>query len=502
MYRLLLCLRYLRTRHIALASIISVTLGVATMIVVNAVMAGFTTEMQDRIHGILSDVVFESRSLDGFEDPVAHMQEIQAVAGKFLVGMTPTVHVPAMLSFDVGGQNITKQVTLVGVEATSHDRVSDFSRFLQHPGNRQQLSFDLREAGYDLRDHTLGSDGPKRPDMQFAGWIHRRAMAPIWAAELKQARQTAAAATAELEVQDPFAANVPEGPVFDPASQQHPGAVLGIALASYRDRHATERFLFKPGDDIKLSYPTGGSQPKVQQDLFTVVDFYESKMSEYDAGFVFVPLQVLQQMRGMFNPQTGKGLVNAIQIKLKPGIKPEEVRDLLQTQFRPEVYVVSTWKDKQGPLLAAVAMETTLLNILLFLIIAVAGFGILAIFYMIVVEKTRDIGILKSLGAPQGGVLSIFLTYGLSLGVVGAGGGLILGLLFVANINHVADAIGWITGREVFDPSIYYFRKIPTIIRPLTVAWIVAGALAIAVLASILPARHAARLHPVEALRA
>ena len=69
MYKFLLCWRYLRTRYIALASIISVTLGVATMIVVNSVMAGFNREMQQRIHGILSDIVFESRSIDGFDDP-------------------------------------------------------------------------------------------------------------------------------------------------------------------------------------------------------------------------------------------------------------------------------------------------------------------------------------------------------------------------------------------------------------------------------------------------
>ena len=501
MYRLLLCLRYLRTRHIALASIVSVTLGVATMIVVNAVMEGFTREMQDRIHGILSDVIFESRGLDGFEDAEWHMDEIRKVAGSYIEGMTPTVHVPAMLSFDFSGQTITKQVTLVGIESESHDAVSEFARFLQHPANRKRLSFDLREGGYDLKDHTLPDDAKLRPDMEFAGWTHRRAMAGIWAEQRRIALERAAAATSQLDSQDPFAANAPTPEEFDPAVQQRPGAVLGIALANFHDKRGVERFLFKPGDDVKLSYPTGGDQPRVQQDSFTVVDFYESKMSEYDAGFVFVPLAVMQKLRGMVNPQSGKSLVNAIQIKLKPGVDPAQVRDLLQTLFRPEIYVVSTWKDKQGPLLAAVAMETTLLNILLFLIIAVAGFGILAIFYMIVVEKTRDIGILKSLGAPSSGVLSIFLAYGLSLGIVGSGAGMVLGLAFVANINHVADAIGWVTGREVFDPSIYYFRRIPTIVEPFTVAWIVCGALLIAVIASILPARRAARLHPVEALR-
>ena len=86
MYKLLLCWRYLRTRYIALASIISVMLGVATMIVVNSVMEGFTCEMQNRIHGILSDVVVESRSLNGMPDADLHMAEIRRMAGDSIEG--------------------------------------------------------------------------------------------------------------------------------------------------------------------------------------------------------------------------------------------------------------------------------------------------------------------------------------------------------------------------------------------------------------------------------
>ena len=142
----------------------------------------------------------------------------------------------------------------------------------------------------------------------------------------------------------------------------------------------------------------------------------------------------------------------------------------------------------QGPLLAAVKLETTILNILLFLIIAVAGFGILATFFMIVVEKTRDIGTLKALGASGGGVMSIFLSYGLLLGFVGSGAGLIGGLLFVDNINAIASVIEKITGQEVFDPTVYYFTEIPTIINPFTLCWVMAGAVAIAAIASVLPA--------------
>src|SRR5688572_12395821 len=104
MYKLLLCWRYLRTRYIALASIISVMLGVATMIVVNAVMAGFSQEMQNRIHGILADVVCEARSLSGFPNADVHMAEIRRIVGDDIEEMSAIVQVPAMLNYQFGGQ--------------------------------------------------------------------------------------------------------------------------------------------------------------------------------------------------------------------------------------------------------------------------------------------------------------------------------------------------------------------------------------------------------------
>jgi lipoprotein-releasing system permease protein len=162
---------------------------------------------------------------------------------------------------------------------------------------------------------------------------------------------------------------------------------------------------------------------------------------------------------------------------------------------------VRTWEKVQGPLLAAVAIEQSILNMLLFFIIAVAGFGILAIFSMIVVEKTRDIGILKALGASTSGVRGIFLGYGLLLGMVGSGVGMAGGLLFVAYINEIEKVLSKVLGHKVFDDSIYYFNEIPTLVSPWTVAWIVGGALFIAAAASVWPAQRAARLHPVRALR-
>ncbi len=547
MYKLLLCWRYLRTRWIALASVISVTLGVATMIVVNAVMAGFSHEMQTRIHGILSDIVFESHSLSGFQDPQWHMEEIRRAAGDSIAGMTPTVSVPAMLSFQVRGQWVTRQVMFIGIDEATHAAVSDFGRYLQHPENRRQLSFSLRDGGYDTTDSQAEGPGPSRPALGGAGWQHRRMRVErerIWQKRLEEQEGTAAgvnragptrpidaqvdavlaatggsAASADTPApaeatpaesgagdstapQNPFAAARPEqGRTMDPATEQFTGVVPGIGLASFRDSKGIDRFLVLPGDDVKITFPTAGTPPKAVSDTFTIVDFYESKMSEYDSNFVFVPIAALQRMRGMIEPETGIASVNSIQIKLADGAKLDEVRDRLRRAFPAELYAVSTWRDKQGPLLSAVDMEMAVLNILLFLIIAVAGFGILAIFFMIVVEKTRDIGILKSLGASAAGIANIFLGYGLFLGLVGAGAGLALGLAITWNLNRIRAAVEWWTGQTVFDPSIYYFFKIPTIINPITVIWIIIGAIGIAVAASVLPALRAARLHPVEALR-
>ena len=150
-----------------LASIVSVTLGVATLIVVNSVMSGFTTEMQDRIHGILSDIVFESHGVEGFANAEWHMQKIREVVGDDIHGMTPTVHVPAMLNFQVGGRWIHRQENFIGIDPATYWTVSNCAHYLQHPENRKQLSFALRDGGYDLGDPWLGGrNDPRRPNVR------------------------------------------------------------------------------------------------------------------------------------------------------------------------------------------------------------------------------------------------------------------------------------------------------------------------------------------------
>ncbi len=553
MYRWLLCWRYLRTRYIALASVVSVMLGVATMIIVNAVMDGFTTEMQGRMHGILSDVIVESHNSSGLLNHKIIQDRIRQMLGDDLEGMTTVVHVPAMVTINHRGETITRQINLIGIDTESYASVSDFSKYLLHPDNQKSLSFDLHETGY-------ASDREGFPE---SGWKHRRrtavAQQRIQAMQqqidieqkrnefLKQQIERATVppevtfgdASASRGLVDTLESALPEPPpefaaqltgdsgaspkstgpsfdavatqpdeaqVFDPAVSQHDGIVLGISIGTtrYRDMAGavTDYYYVQPGDDVQVTFPSAGNTPRAINEKFTVVDFYESQMSEYDATFAFVPLDKLQKYRGMVDPVNGFAAVNSIQLRLREGADLNVARDLLRAQFPLEMMVqVSTWRDLQGALLAAVQMETAILNILLFLIIAVAGFGILSTFFMIVVEKTKDIGILKSLGASGTGVASIFVGYGVLLGAFGAGVGGVAGLLFVANINQVADVLETITGQEVFDPTVYYFDRIPTLVDPWTVGWVVVGAILIAVFASVLPAIRAARMHPVEALR-
>lgn len=558
MYRWLLCWRYLRTRYIALASVVSVTLGVATLIIVNSVMDGFTQEMQEKMHGILSDVIVESHSSSGLPNPAMFTNRIKRALGDDLEGMTTVVHVPAIVAINFRGEVITRQINLIGIDTSTYATVSDFSKFLLHPENQKMLSFQLHEAGY----------APDRSGFPESGWGYRKRVADtakyiekqkeLMQKEIdlqnqrnQQLRQQISSDQAgngtnireipllpeqppELESQitsaqalsetvadttgdgttpakptfdaQPTSAEELRASIFDPAVSQHAGIVLGIGVGSSRYRSTDglveDIYFVRPGDDVTITFPTAGSPPTAVNEKFTVVDFYESKMSDYDMTFAFMSLDKLQQWRGMVDPSSKVGAVSSIQLRLRKGADLNAARDNLRAAFPMEMAVqVSTWRDLQGPLLAAVQMETTILNILLFLIIAVAGFGILATFFMIVVEKTKDIGILKSLGAPGHGVATIFLGYGVLLGLVGAGAGGVLGLVFVAYINDVADVLEVITGQEVFDPTVYYFDAIPTVVHPIMVFWVIVGAVLIAVAASVLPALRAARMRPVEALR-
>ncbi|MFO0929513.1 MAG: FtsX-like permease family protein [Gemmataceae bacterium] len=468
MYKLLLCWRYLRTRYLALVCIISVMLGVATLIVVNSVMGGFSTKLRDRLHGLLSDVVLEAWDYNGFANADRKMELIRSdpFLESRIVAMAPTLEIFAMLQFSYRDNPIARPIRLIGVETDSRSQVGGFAEFLTV--NRNRATF---QPTPELRARNTA--------------LHRQR-------------------TAGLFLNDP--AQPPPGPGDKPPPDDPPskefvpeGAIVGYAIAHFRRTvqgapdNGEDVCILPPGEDAVVTTISGQKLQPVYS-RFVVTDYFKSEMSEYDSNYVFVPLKYLQKLRTMDDR------VTSIQIRLKDDTDKALVVKRLRDLFGGSLQV-QTWEDKQGPLLAAISIEKGILNILLFLIIAVAGFGILAIFSMIVVEKTKDIGVMKALGASNSGVMKIFLGYGLLLGLVGAVLGTGMGVAITTYINEIEHFLATVTGQEIFPRSVYYFDRIPTDIRTVHVALINAGAITIAVLFSVLPALRAALLHPVRALR-
>jgi lipoprotein-releasing system permease protein len=566
MYKLLLSWRYLRTRYLALASIVSVMLGVATLIVVNSVMGGFSTKLKERLRGLQAHVTIESKSFDGFPDYEGKIRKVQELVGNQVEAIAPVIETAALLQYQYKGYGevYTRPVRLIGIDPLSKARVGEFVQYLQNPRHRRDPGacfaqpvaavhlFGCRrtppEAILDLITTRQGDR--YRPEQLVAdverlkatGWYRQVTVQdyptrdgvevvfvvaePLTLLDalvppLVPAATPLAPGLLLEAVVGPAAAVDPLNPAPDTTSEESLhvlSAIVGFGIATYRNPKATvnspdkDVYVLEPGDPITLTVITCGKRqllaenrshvrpvmPEPKPAKFIVSDLFKSEMSEYDANLIFVDLKDLQRLRVM------QGWATGLQIKLKHYERDaREVVDVLRESghFHPSLFDVETWENKQGPLLAALSIERGILNVLLFLIIAVAGFGILAIFFMIVVEKTRDIGILKALGASNGGVMGIFLSYGLALGMVGAGLGTALGMTITLNINDLEQFISRTTGQQVFPRDVYYFDEIPTDLQPFSIVMVNLGAILIAVGASVFPALRAAMLHPVRALR-
>ena len=495
MYKLLLCVRYLQTRYLAFICIVSVMLGVATLIVVNAVMSGFSTKLKDRLHGTMSDVVIDTERMDGFiqydalgrplfdqngqvvglspREMMARIEANKELASR-IVAMSPTIEVFAILQFDFQGQRQSKPVKVIGIDPKGRADVGGFAEYLVRQNGASAPNFNLTPEALEEHNRNIQMrDGGLLPVD-----LPRKALVPQ-PGDIPEPDEKAMRADM-------------------PVPQLH-GAIPGYSLAHFRFRtdqgQVVEEAVLKPGDDISI-VTVGGAELKPVWGTFLVSDYLKTEMSEYDASFVYVPLEQLQAIRGMQDRCT------ALQIKLRhyEADKAFVTAELRKLFPYPDVRVDS-WEERQGPLLSAIEVERGILNLLLFMIVGVAGFSILAIFTMIVSEKYRDFGIMKSLGASNGGVMSIFVGYGFLLGTVGCALGTFLGLTITENINEIEAFLTKLSGRALFPRDVYYFKEIPTNVDFLNVVLVNVGAIAIAVLFSLLPAWRAARLHPVRALR-
>ena len=251
------------------------------------------------------------------------------------------------------------------------------------------------------------------------------------------------------------------------------------------------------GDALTLLSPRGNETPfgvMPRSRVYTIGLVFDVGMFEYDSNFVFMTLDDAQRFFDL------PGQANTIEIYTS---NPNIIRPI-QAEVRtkiPETAIVTTWQQSNGSYFNALQTERNVMFLILTLIILVAAFNVISGMIMLVKDKSRDIAILRTMGATRGAILRIFFMTGASIGFIGTALGLLGGILFAENIERIRQFLQGLTGTDLFSAEIYFLSKLPAVVDYKEVLVIGGMALTLSFLATLYPAWRAARLDPVEALR-
>ncbi len=285
-------------------------------------------------------------------------------------------------------------------------------------------------------------------------------------------------------------------------------AILGSALAmNINARVGDTVTVFSPGnldaifDELDKLEADQGDEEAVQRlrELVVPLDLkvagiFETGRLLYDAEFFIVPLEIGQELYAL---EDG---IHGLTVMTENPYTVDATRERLAAVL-PEDISMPTWIEMNSDKFESIRLERSLTSFLLFFIVIVAAFGIMSTLITVTVLKTREIGILKALGATQLQIVCVFLFQGVIVGIFGTATGLGLGMWLVNYRNEVRDWLSRALNIQVFPQSIYEFAAIPARVIPEDVAIICISAFVVCTLAALIPAWFAARLDPVKALR-
>ncbi len=253
----------------------------------------------------------------------------------------------------------------------------------------------------------------------------------------------------------------------------------------------------RPGDRIELISPQGGATAFGSAPLrkvYMVGPTFSIGMAAYDQAYVFMPLEQAQLFFGK------EGQWDVVEVKAKDPDQLDRIRHALKAAAGDGA-VINDWRDQNHALFNALQVEHVAMRLILLLIVAIAALNIISGLVMLVKNKSRDIAILRTMGAGQGAVLRIFFMAGSSIGAAGTLAGVVLAVLFCSFIGQIQAFLEWATHTKLFAADVYQLDHIPARIDWTEVGFIILFGLACSCLATLLPAWNASRIDPVEALR-
>lgn len=253
----------------------------------------------------------------------------------------------------------------------------------------------------------------------------------------------------------------------------------------------------KVGSKLKLISPhtistTFGSMPRFKE--FEVIAIFSSGMYDYDSMTILMPLEAAKNFFSLEKD------INLIEINTAKSENAEFFAEKIQAIINPELKVMS-WQNANSPFLNALAIEQVAMFTILSLIIVVAAFNIISSLFMLVKDKTKDIAILRTIGASQKEIMLIFIFNGMLIGTIGTIGGIGLGYGFAHNIDTIRNYLEKISGTKIFDAVIYFLYTLPSHVEAADVGLIGCLSLLLCFLATIYPSYKASKLNPVDALR-